>query len=257
MRCIAAGLCGLLLAGCGVELVTSTAIVGELHKENAQAMNRQLGAADQSMAKTRLQKAINAYHAEKGYYPKVLQDLVPDYLNFIPVQPDGTLFNYDPNTGKLLEGPGALPPSSQIVTSGESYKMQKIREAINAYGYDTGYYPASLAELVPQYISHVPLTDSGQQFIYDPSDGYLAHPNAAHRGAQSPDPQGTPRTSGTNLGGAGPLGEVTTGISISNQLGNMNQSGAAGVRSTAGSQLGSRTQNYQNAQDRALRELDY
>lgn len=244
-----------LLAGCGAEVLTTTAIVGELHKENASAMKGQLDAASQQMGRTEVQGAINTYMAEKGYYPTSLKDLTPEYLAELPVQPDGTLFNYNPETGRLLDGPGAQPPARQVITSGERYKMKTIREAINAYGYDTGYYPPNLQALVPNYLSSIPTTDDGMAFLYNPQDGALTHPYKSQQNLTPQQNTNAPAQRRGMSGAGGPMNEAVTSIGIQNQLQNMNQSGAAGTRSTGRRSIDSINQQHQRRQEKALEQI--
>lgn len=245
----------ILLTGCGVELLTTTAIVGELHKESATAAISQLDRAGDKMARIRMQSAIKLYYAETGYYPATLSELVPEFIEALPLQPDGTIFNYDPEKGMLLKGPGITPTVQQTVTSGERYRMSKINEAINEYGYATGFYPAQLQDLVPEYLSAVPRTDSGEAFVYSTADGSLYHPLEL-TSPSTPAPRTyRPRNPSSPVGGAGPLGEAMTSIAIQNQLGNMNTSGVNRGRSTAESSLRRTQSKYQRQQEKALRDL--
>ena len=51
----------------------------------------------------RIRTAINAYGTATGYYPGDLYQLVPDYLNTLPVSDGGLGFLYDPNTGNVAD----------------------------------------------------------------------------------------------------------------------------------------------------------
>jgi len=94
-----------LLAGCGVEMATTTATVGAMEAESAQnAINRGNSTKD-TVEKTSIQKAVDTYLAEKGAYPKSLKELVPDYLPILPKKADGTSFGYNSSTGKVLDAP--------------------------------------------------------------------------------------------------------------------------------------------------------
>lgn len=104
----------LALGGCGVELLTTTAIQGELQAQNMKAVQGQAKAIAESAAKTRLQQAINMYMGEKGGYPASLNDLVPNYIDAIPKRVDGQYWGYDPQTGRLLET--SVPEPSGIMS---------------------------------------------------------------------------------------------------------------------------------------------
>lgn len=57
--------------------------------------------------------------------------------------------------------------------------MEQIRIAINNYGMTTGFFPASLDDLVPQYLSSSPRTSNGELFIYNNQNGNITHPRVA------------------------------------------------------------------------------
>jgi len=243
-----------LLGGCGVELLTTTAIQGELQAEQATAMKRQLEGASDTTAQINIQRAIATYQAEKGKYPASLDELVPGYLPSLPSRPDGTPYAYDPSTGKLIDG----PRRNAILngpTAGDRQKMKQLNQAINSYGQATGYYPPSLDALVPQYISAVPKTDSGENFIFHPENGALLHP------AQPATPQNRPsapaRRNAPAVGGAGLMGETMTGIGMQQQLGNMSNAGASSAGSYARGRAGRAVQQQQRQQERALKQLGY
>lgn len=98
---------GLVLAGCGVEMAATTATVGALEAQSAQAAKASGDIAKNTTAKTMIQRAVNIYLAEKGAYPSALKDLVPDYLPTLPKRADGTPFGYNAATGKVLDAPAA------------------------------------------------------------------------------------------------------------------------------------------------------
>ncbi|MEX2016482.1 MAG: hypothetical protein WD873_07555, partial [Candidatus Hydrogenedentales bacterium] len=86
-----------------------------------------------------------------------------------------------------------------------------------------GYYPPSLDALVTYgYLDAVPKTSRGEDFIFHPEDGTLLHPAELFGGASGGVVANRPRGGGgVPVGGAGPMGEVMTGIAIQNELGNM------------------------------------
>lgn len=255
-RIYALSLTLVLLAGCTPELLTSTATTAKLEAENAKAMDRQLKAASESLAKSNLERAINEYNAENGRFPAKLDDLVPGHFQVVPNHADGTPFAYDPTTGKLLDGPAAPPPPGP--TPGDKQKLEQISAAIDKYGRSVGYYPPSLQALVPTYLSAVPKTDSGQDFIFDPQNGYLAHPLQP----QPPAPQiaaqpqgGAPRPVAGGGGGAGPMGEAMTGIAMQNQLNSASGSATNAAGSYARQGINGVTDQHNKQQERAMDQL--
>lgn len=231
-------------AGCGVELLTTTAIVGELQKEQLEATRGAVQNAGDGMAKINIQRAIDTYRAEKGSNPPSLEALVPDWLPSLPNRPDGSAYAYDPATGKVLDG-----PASGGVTSADRANMERIREAINAYGMRTGFYPPSIEALVPQYLAELPKTESGHAFLYDMRTGALAHPAAGTQSAAGTAPAPRPGT------GLSPMGEAMTGLSMQQQLGTMSNAGASSAGSRAGQQIGNATAGHNQRQEEALQQL--
>lgn len=233
----------IMLSGCMADVLVSTAIQGELQKQQMQSLTRQLNGAKETKSEIEVNHAIQAYAAENGRYPASLQDLVPDYFSAVPTKPDGTPYGYDPKTGKLAE---AAPTAHAIVTpAGETneQKMARIRNAINQYGMATGYYPPSIEALVPQYLPSVPLTANGAKFIYDPQTGALHDPTgtlldvpvSGGAPAQGPPQQivSPPVPRGSGAGGAGLMAETMTGISIQNELNSMSSAGSSAAGSAA------------------------
>jgi len=249
------------LAGCGVELLTTTAIQGELQAQQLQAMKGQVSHASYATAKINIQRAIDTYNAEKGQYPATLEDLVPAFLPSLPKRPDGQSYGYDPVQGKVLDSAAAPGPVSRGPTPSDTDKMNQIRAAIDRYGRTTGYYPPSLAALAPTYMPAVPKTDSGQDFVFYPQTGALLHPaqlNAPQAGTAPafPQPQpAQPRPAGAGMGGVGPMGEVITGIGMQNQLNSMGQSGASAAGGYARDRLGGATQQHNAQQEQVLNSL--
>lgn len=210
------------LSGCLVDMLATTAIEGELQKKSLESSMKALDYAERSTGDVKLQQALAAYKAETGENPPSLEALVPNYIDVLPRLAPG--MGYDPETGTIERvGAGAMNPDDAA--------MQQIREAINKYGYATGYYPPSLQALVPTYLAAVPKASNGQDFMYYPQDGTLINP------AQPTSmPQPAPGRRNTSAAGVGPLGETLTGIGIQNELNTMNQSGvnAAGSRARQG-----------------------
>ena len=145
---------GVALAGCGAELLTTTAIQGELQAQQLSAMQRQVKGAADTSGRIQIERAITAYHAEKGVYPPSLDALAPQYLPAVPRRPDGSPYGYDPASGRLMDGPApAGGPTPQ-----DYQTMEQIRTAINQYGTATGYYPPTLDALAPTYLPAPPRT---------------------------------------------------------------------------------------------------
>ena len=215
----------MLMAGCGVELLTTTAIQGELQAQQMSAMQNQVKNAAGTTGRINLERAIQTYIADKGGNPPSLEALVPDFIPALPKKADGSDYGYDASTGKLTDAPSA---SRGSISPTDLQMMESIRTAINSYGTATGYYPPTLDALYPNYLTKLPRTDAGEAFVYNDQNGYVAHP----REQQAPQPVSTTASVGGG-GGAGPMGEVMTGMSVQNQLNQMNQSGT----SSAGSRM--------------------
>lgn len=242
----------LVLAGCGMaEVLTVTAIQGELHAQDAKAAMGAMHKAGDQMARTNIENAIRTYRAETGANPPTLEALVPNWLPSLPRQSDGTPFYYDPRTGTVSSGPPAALYSP--ITEADRQNMEMLRQAVNRYGQATRFYPTALSDLVAYgYLPSLPKTSSGKDFLYNPQTGAVSHPDEAF--LPSPAFQGA-RAPGQGAGGA--MGEVMTGIGIQNQLNSMGHSGtdAAGNRARASARdiAGQHTQR----QADVLRQLDF
>ena len=217
-------LSALTLCGCGVELLTTTAIQGELQAQQMSAMKGQIEHAAGTSGQINVQRAIDTYRAENGHNPPSLEALAPNYLAQVPLQPDGTPYGYDPASGRLLSGPGAATAGS------DQQQLQAIRAAINRYGNATGYFPPTLDALAPLYLPAPPRTSSGQPFLYNNQNGQVEVPGG--QGAAAVRPSG-----GAPMG-AGLMGEVMTGIGMQQQLGNMNNAGSSAAGSRMREQAG-------------------
>ncbi len=91
----------LALAGCGVEMVATTAIEGAAQAENAKTMMNQAGAATGQLDRVKIERALASFHVERGVYPASLGELVPDFLPILPVKSDGSPYTFDPASGKV------------------------------------------------------------------------------------------------------------------------------------------------------------
>lgn len=229
------------LSGCMLELLTTTAIQGELAAESAQSAARVLSYAQESLSNTELQHAISAYAAEKGHYPPSLKALVPDYLYSVPKTSTGRPYAYNPNTGRLIDP--AAAPAQVPFTIVDRRNLQEVKDAVYLYWQSTGYYPRTLDDLDPLYMEAVPKLSSGGVFIYDLRIGSVYHP--AELAAQR-----------ARAAGVGPMGEVMTGISIQNELNSMNQSGTSNVRNVGQRGINSIVDQQNQRQMKALRDLN-
>ncbi len=238
----------LALSGCMLELLTTTAIQGELAAKDAQAATQALRYAKESTAKREAEYAIRTYQAEKGSYPPSLAALVPGYLPGIPMHADGTPFGYDPATGKLLDSDAPAPVQIPF-TPEDGSNLKRIEDAIYSYWQTTGNYPRSLDDLDPMYIEQVPTLSTGGAFVYDAQTGAVYHPNDL-RGPIA----GTSSVSAG--GGSAALGEATAGIAIQNDLRNMNTSGVSNAGGAARRGVSGVNDAYNQQQQRALNELD-
>ncbi len=243
----------LTLSGCLLELLTTTAIQGELAAQDAQSASRALSYAKESVANTELQHAISAYAAENGNYPPTLEALVPDYLYSLPATPSGGPYAYDPSTGTLTD-PVAAPPQVPF-TATDRQNLQKVKDAIYLFWESTRYYPQSLDDLDPLYMETVPRLTSGGVFMYDPQTGSVYHPSELAAAQKPALAHGQASRRGAPVGGAGPLGEVMTGIAIQNELNSMNHSGTSNLRNVGQRSLNSIAGQQNQQQMEALRDL--
>lgn len=252
-----------VLTGCGVELLTTTAIQGKLQAEQMKAVQGQVGRATETMGQTNIQRAIDTYQAEKGAYPPSLDALVPGWLPTLPKHADGSDYGYDPATGRLLDQPAATSQpmsSAQPPTTADMERLQQIQSAIARYAQEKRAYPPSLQALVPGYLVFLPKTEAGQDFTYSAQSGMAVHPSQQMAATASPQapagaatrPAGRP-TAG--LGGAGPMGEVMTGIGMQNQLNSMSNAGTSAAGGYARRGVQNATQQQNQNQEKALKDL--
>ena len=85
--------------------------------------------------------------------------------------------------------------------------MARIQEAVQTYGDTTGYYPDSLAALVPDYLETIPRTNEGKAFTYDAQTNTVGMPVEKATTATNP--------SGTSIS---PYADSVTGLSVQNEL---------------------------------------
>ena len=189
-------------SGCLMETLTVTAIQGELAAQNASSANRVLSHAKDSAARTELQSAIQAFTVENERYPYTLDELKPGYLPEIPMQTNGQPFGYDATSGELVSPPAAGGNMQMgVMTASDRRNVESIRDAIYSYWESTGYYPESLSDLAPLYMTNVPFTSSGTPFIYNRTTGGVNHPAelaAFQRNQARPTGAAAPRGTGYN-----------------------------------------------------------
>ncbi|MDX9975844.1 MAG: hypothetical protein RBU21_22885 [FCB group bacterium] len=245
------------LNGCILELLTTTAIQGELQAQSASTAAKALEYAKESTGQTSGQRAIDLYKADKGENPPSLEALVPNYIDKVPTHEDGSPYGYDPATGTLLDAPVsvAVAPTPTGPTAGDWQTLTELNNAIRNYANATGTYPPTLYSLVPGYLPAVPKTAGGQDFTYDPQYGAAYLPQSSAMGGSTPPPAAAvPRGAGA-VGGGGPMGEAMTGIGISNQLDSMNNSATSSAGSRAGGTLQRSQDEHNQQQEKALGDL--
>ncbi len=253
MRTSIIAIVALLLAGCGAEVLTATAVQGELQAQQLSAMKRQIGNAAGTSGRINVERAIATYQAEKGVYPPSLDALVPNYLPSLPAKADGTPYGYDATTGKLLEAPVAATQAGP--TAQDLQLIQQIQAAIGNYGQTTGFYPPTLDDLYPTYLKVVPRTASGEQFLYNNQNGSVTHPRQAQSASSPAAPAPQAAQGNVPMGGAGPMGEVMTGVGMQQQLNSMGQSGANAAGGYAREKLGDAGANRNDQQNQAMDNL--
>jgi hypothetical protein len=207
---------------------------------------KQLNYVKGKVGSINVDQAIQAYRADKGVNPPSLEALVPTYLAEVPKKADGSAYGYDPTTGKLLDSPVA---GTSMVN--DTQRMQQIQQAIIQYGTATGYYPPTLDDLYPNYLPQLPRTASGQQFVYNNQNGYLAMP-AAQAVAAAPAAPQRPIGGGA---GVGPMGEVMTGIGMQQQLNSMGSSGANAAQSRSRGDVNQISSGHTNQQNQVMDNL--
>jgi hypothetical protein len=241
---IAPAFIAILLSGCAVELLTTTAIQGELQSGQMKAMKRQIQGAASTSGKINLQKAIGHYSGEHGTYPPSLDALVPNYLPAVPLKTDGTSYGYDATTGRIFEE-GTLAIDTKTI--------QDINSAINQYGTQVGYYPPTLDVLYPQFLASPPRRSQGQQFVYNNQNGYVGLPGGTS--GQQNSPQRSAASQGYGGGGGGPMGEVMTGIAIQNEMNSQSHAGVNRVGSVGRGSIQNISGTHNDRQNQVMDDL--
>lgn len=201
MRTLLSAILIITSSGCLMEVLTVTAIEGELSAEGAKSASRTLEYAKDSQSKVELQSAVRSYAGFTGSYPATLDALVPDYVAAVPIQSNGRSFGYNPGDGSVFiqrgdDSTGITP--STAMTQADVHNLEKIRGAIYRYWEQTGQYPPSLESLVPYYIKVLPSRASGDAYLYDVRSGAVNHPAELR---QSPAVQPQARVPGADVNG--------------------------------------------------------
>ncbi|HOC68278.1 MAG TPA: hypothetical protein PKO23_05680 [Candidatus Hydrogenedentes bacterium] len=184
-----------VFSGCGVELLSTAAVESELQARNAKAATQQLDLVKKRVGAINVSQAIQTYRAENGAPPPSLEDLVPKYLAAVPRKADGTPYFYDPATGTVSE----TPVYNNAAATADQQMINEIKNAIQRYGTATGYYPPTLDALYPAYLSQMPRTSTGGQFMYNNQNGDVRLPGGspvAPARAGSGAPPGMPQLQG-------------------------------------------------------------
>ncbi len=244
MRAIMVTLACALLTGCGLDVLTSTAITGELQRENVERLTETTDAVEQQTARWQVNQAIAAYRAEKGENPPSLEALIPEFLAEVPKGPDGEPLAYDPATGSVGEDTQAQADDRQT--------MEEIYQAINRYGRQTGYYPPSLDALAPNYLSEPPRTTDGREFLYNPQTGAVAHPDAVRQ--QAPQHQ---RQQQRRPDGVSPMVDGMTGLGAQQELQRQRHSGTSAAGSYGRGAIDRTQDQYNQRQQEALDQLGF
>ena len=240
MRTVLITIMALSLAGCFVEVLTTTAITGELQAQQLSAMKGQIEHAAGTAGKVNLQRAVDTYHAEKGHYPKTLAEVAPVYIQSVPLQTNGASYAYNPATGRISETDGTAPAGP---VPEDLRKMRALSAAIQQHARRTRQFPSNLEMLAPNYFAEVPRTSTGQAFLYNPQTGRIGHPQAT---TTPQAPVARPRQGYAG----GPMGEVMTGIAMQRELNNFSNAGT----NAAGNRAGDASRGFGNA--RSQHQLD-
>jgi hypothetical protein len=178
----------LLLSGCLVEMLMSTAVTADMAAQNAGEVTGTMTEAQEDTDMVRIQEAVDLYAAEKGAFPRDLSALVPSHIEAVPLRPDGKPYGYNPLEGEVYEsGEGPSPA--------DYFMMEKIEMAIQGFGTQSGYYPPTLDALYPTYLPLPPRTQSGKPFHYDNQTGLVTHPDEGKQyGTESSNTDGAAGT---------------------------------------------------------------
>lgn len=182
------------LTGCGLDILTTTAITGELQKREAERATGTLERAEQQTERWEVQQAVRAYRAEHGRNPDSLEELVPEYLAEVPTNAQGEPMAYNPATGQVFD------------REGEGQRLARLRQAIQEYAQERRHYPPNLRALTPQYLSEIPRTEGGESFAYNPQTGAVVHPRQLRQQQGNQRPGGRQQPTYNQPGAGGNVG---------------------------------------------------
>ncbi|HEV2327866.1 MAG TPA: hypothetical protein VGY56_03650 [Verrucomicrobiae bacterium] len=94
-----AGAMVLALAGCSGGSSNSNSASTNTTSSSSSPLVQSQVYAQQKIAMSSLNQAVQQYHATEGHFPANLQELAPTYIEKIPDAPAGYTLNYDPNSG--------------------------------------------------------------------------------------------------------------------------------------------------------------
>lgn len=221
--------CTCLLVGCGAsETVVVSGIAATNAKNQVKALNNIEFKANADAAANRVRETVALFEASTGFLPTSLQELVDKgYMTALPPLPEGIEFRYDRITGVVSTGPAdaaSRPVHEEPVVEQTQY--------------------------MKGFATHV-----GNRRSPAPRTGTR---NTAGRGRRSPGAVQRSRPRGRAGGaGAGPMGEVMTGIGVQNELNSMSTGGSSSASGYARHGIGQRTDNYSRRQEQVLRETGF
>jgi uncharacterized lipoprotein YbaY len=96
-----AGATALALAGCSGGSSNSNAPTTNTTSTSSSPLVQSQVYAQQKIAVSSLNSAVQQYHAAEGHFPANLQELAPNYIEKVPQAPAGYTINYDANNGAV------------------------------------------------------------------------------------------------------------------------------------------------------------
>ena len=136
--------------------------------------------------------AYYGYYKSNRRYPSSLQELVPQYISAVPINPvDSKPYEYEArdnnqnyrlcsgyirNIGKVTcyiaeVSDYGLAPDYWEKRKVEMVDRKNIRTAIKAYYNQNHLYPAALNDLTPNYLNSIPLNPWGENYEYKQING--------------------------------------------------------------------------------------
>jgi hypothetical protein len=206
-----------VMPGCLVDMLMTTAITADMAAQQASSATGTLNQAQYDVSKMELEEALEYYYYEKEAYPRSLNELAPQYIDEVPMRPDGEPFGYNPIEGTIY-------PNNKGPSTADYFLMEDIKVAINNYGNATGLYPPSLDDLYPNFMPSPPRTSTGEQFGYDNQNGNLTHPREGMQHevlAASPDSGSSDPVKPANAIGSLEEGDLENSDSLNSALDRM------------------------------------